>query len=122
MTTRRIACSLCLILFSAAAWGQTRGGGGGRAANASPSPVRLNPTPSGSFNAAAPGSVPVNSANDEGKIEFRTQTILIQIPVVALDKSGNHIHGLTKEDLRTAKSRRSPPSRKLSPPTRNCLW
>jgi VWFA-related protein len=42
---------------------------------------------------------PLASANDEGKIEFRTQSILVQVPVVVTDKSGNHIHGLAKTDL-----------------------
>ena len=39
------------------------------------------------------------TANDEGKIEFRTETILVQVPIVVTDKSGNHIHGLTKENF-----------------------
>jgi VWFA-related protein len=39
-------------------------------------------------------------ASDEGKLEFRTETILVQVPVVITDKSGNHIHGLTKDNFR----------------------
>ena len=48
-----------------------------------------------SFNVATP-----HKAEEGGKIEFRTETILIQVPVVVTDKSGNHIHGLTKDDFR----------------------
>jgi hypothetical protein len=42
-------------------------------------------------------SVRPNSAADEVRVEFRTQTILVQVPVVATDKSGKHLHGLGKE-------------------------
>jgi len=40
---------------------------------------------------------PVFTADQEGKIEFRTQSILVQVPVIVTDKSGNHLHGLAKE-------------------------
>ncbi len=40
-----------------------------------------------------------NLAEDEGTVEFRTQTTLIQVPVVVTDKNGNHIRGLTKDDF-----------------------
>lgn len=40
------------------------------------------------------------TAADEGKITFRTQSILVQVPVIVTDKSGNHIHGLTKDEFR----------------------
>lgn len=37
---------------------------------------------------------------DEGKLlQFKSQTTLIQVPVVVTDRSGNHIHGLTKADF-----------------------
>jgi VWFA-related protein len=44
-------------------------------------------------------SLPSSTADEEGKIKFRTQTIMVQVPVVVTDKSGNHIHGLTRQDL-----------------------
>ena len=47
-----------------------------------------------------PDTVPIHTAKDEGKIEFRTETILVQVPIVITDKSGDHIHGLSKEDIR----------------------
>jgi len=40
----------------------------------------------------------------EGKITFRSQTILIQVPVVVTDKKGNHIHGLAKDDFRVSEN------------------
>jgi hypothetical protein len=90
-------CSPLAVLFlSAAALAQTHGtGGGGRPS--SPTPSRLDPTTPRSMPS---NSVTYRSANDEGKLEFRTQSILVQVPVVVTDKSGNHIHGLTKDDFR----------------------
>ncbi len=92
---------LLSVFFSATVFCQTRGGGGtggtgGRGTTTS--------VPSGPTNRSSPGNtmntpVPLASANDEGKIEFRTQAILVQVPVVVTDKSGNHIHGLTKDEL-----------------------
>jgi VWFA-related protein len=41
----------------------------------------------------------MHSADDEGKLEFRTETIFVQVPIIVTDKSGNHVHGLTKEDF-----------------------
>ena len=101
MFTRASALVLaCLFLSSVLTFGQTRGGGGGRGpGSATTAPAHTNtPTP-GSSNSNIPGSVPITTANDEGKIEFRTETILIQVPIVITDKSGNHLHGLTKEDF-----------------------
>src|SRR5580658_2730118 len=90
----------CLLVFSVLTFGQTRGGGGGHGPGTSTtSPTHTNsPTP-GSSNSNIPGSVPITTADNEGKIEFRTETILVQVPIVITDKSGNHIHGLTKEDF-----------------------
>ena len=100
MCTRRFACALAgLLFFSFSASGQTRGGGGGHGPSGSTTPAHINsPTP-GSSAGNLPGSVPVITADNEGKIEFRTETILVQVPIVITDKSGNHIHGLTKEDF-----------------------
>ena len=86
---------LASALVSTALYAQTHsGGGGGRI------PAPGTPSPGGTRigNMATPGT-PLASANDEGKIEFRTQSILVQVPVVITDKKGEHIHGLTKGDL-----------------------
>jgi len=102
MFTRCSVCALAwLCLFSIPTLGQTRGGGGGGGRGPSTtttSPAHTSsPTPGNANN--FPGSVPITTANDEGKIEFRTQTILVQVPIVVTDKSGNHVHGLTKEEF-----------------------
>jgi VWFA-related protein len=39
------------------------------------------------------------NASDESKVTFHSQTVLIQVPVVVVDKQGNHVRGLTKEDF-----------------------
>jgi VWFA-related protein len=33
------------------------------------------------------------------EIKFRTQAVLIQVPIIVTDRSGNHIHGLNKENF-----------------------
>jgi VWFA-related protein len=43
--------------------------------------------------------VTATSADREGKVKFHVQTVLVEVPMVVTDKSGNHIHGLTKEDF-----------------------
>ena len=64
--------------------------------------------PSG--NASVPYSGPYSSvpasiaagahAGDEKKVEFRSETVLVQVPTVVTDKAGNHIHALKKEDFK----------------------
>jgi hypothetical protein len=97
MLARRFSLPLNILVLVSVSLAQTRGGGGGRGtAISNPTPIRPSTPSYGSSNNSFPGSVPTHSADDEGKIEFRTETILIQVPVVITDKSGNHIHGLTK--------------------------
>jgi len=96
MRTRALLVMATLV-FSTALWSQTRGGG---SRGSGPAP---NPTPAPSPNRGPIGGgdtpAPLISANDEGKIEFRTQSTLVQVPVIVTDKKGNHIHGLSKSDL-----------------------
>ncbi|MGD1021621.1 MAG: VWA domain-containing protein [Candidatus Sulfotelmatobacter sp.] len=47
-----------------------------------------------------PVSPTVHHASEEGRVVFRSQTVLIQVPVVVTDKAGAHIHGLPKEQFR----------------------
>lgn len=85
-----------LLLFSVAAKAQT----GNISSPATPGAgdPSLVPLSNTNVSVRAP-AVPTNTADQEGKIKFRTQTILIQVPIVVTDKSGNHIHGLTKQDF-----------------------
>jgi hypothetical protein len=52
-----------------------------------------------------PQSPNVHHVGEAGRAAFRTQTILIQVPVVVTDKSGNHIHSLSKEQFRDLRER-----------------
>jgi VWFA-related protein len=99
MFAGRFALLCCFIFFPALVLAQGHGGGGHSSPSSSPAPSHSNSSTSSNSNQSLPGAVPVISADNEGKIEFRTQTILVQVPIIVTDKSGNHIHGLTKDDL-----------------------
>ncbi|HUO15554.1 MAG TPA: VWA domain-containing protein [Verrucomicrobiae bacterium] len=98
--------ALTSILLCAGSFAQTRGGGS-RGPTVTPSPPAPSPNRGPIGGGSAP--VPLTSANDEGKIEFRTQSILVQVPVIVTDKSGNHIHGLTKNDLHSFENGKEQP-------------
>jgi len=88
---------VCLALFSVSALAQRPGTnpgapGGSISPNVNSSVARSN----ASF---GPGEVSVPTADREGKVKFHAQSILIQVPIVVTDKAGNHIHGLTKDDV-----------------------
>jgi len=40
-----------------------------------------------------------HNGSDDKLLQFKSETTLIQVPVVVTDRSGNHIHGLTKADF-----------------------
>jgi VWFA-related protein len=88
---------LGFLLFFALATTQLaaqKGGGGGRAAGGPPGAY------SGPY-ITMPGSVlPAAHADDEQRVEFRSETVLVQMPTVVADKAGNHIHSLKKEDFK----------------------
>lgn len=46
-----------------------------------------------------PTSPKAHHVDEEGRITFKSQTILVQVPVIVSDKAGTHVHGLTKEDF-----------------------
>jgi VWFA-related protein len=107
MSTHRLpVVPLLAITFfaSSLALGQTRGGGGSK--GGATTSTMVNPTANlngyratGTGNNLDPSIVHPNSASDEPKVEFRSETVLIQVPVVVTDKSGKHLHGLNKEDF-----------------------
>jgi VWFA-related protein len=87
----------CLIAFSVSSLAQRigstpSGAGTGTSPNINSSAARSN----ASF---GPGEVSAPTADREGKVKFHVQSILIQVPVIVTDKAGNHIHGLTKDDV-----------------------
>jgi VWFA-related protein len=94
----RSLCPLCLLLVlvgsSLSAMAQ-RPGGGGRPSG----PPRATPTIPSSV-ANVPTDMTRKYAEDEEKVAFRSETILVQVPVVINDKAGRHVHNLTKDDFR----------------------
>ncbi len=100
MTSQRLLL-VVLIFFcvSSFAFGQTRGGGQGSSRGVDPATNARNAAVLGTGNNINPSVVRQGSASDEPKVEFRSQSVLIQVPVVVTDRSGNHLHGLNKEDF-----------------------
>jgi VWFA-related protein len=39
-------------------------------------------------------------ADEEGALRFKSETVLVQVPAVVTDKSGNHVHNLSKNDFK----------------------
>jgi VWFA-related protein len=94
--------SIVLLVVSAFAFGQTRGGGGSRGSGTGSYVNGANDARNAAVLGRGGASDMIlhpNSASDEPRVEFRTQSVLIQVPVVVTDKSGKHLHGLNKEDF-----------------------
>ncbi len=57
-------------------------------------------------NPATPGTIPEadlhrsRGADEERKLAFKAQTILVQVPAVVADKAGNHVHNLSRGDFK----------------------
>lgn len=84
MRSPRLAAVVFLaVLSSMNAWAQAGG-------------TRVNVAPAG-MNVRFPETTPLNTADKEGKVTFRTQSILMQVPVIVADKSGDHLHNLTRD-------------------------
>jgi VWFA-related protein len=96
MFTRRRAFPLFgLVLFSVAAAAQ----GGDISSPGAPGKSDPNLVPFSNTNVGVTAPTSNKTADQQGKITFRTQTVLIQVPMVVTDKFKNHIRGLTKENF-----------------------
>jgi VWFA-related protein len=89
--------AFCLTFPFAPAHAQRNGGGRGVRNPVNPATNAKNAAVFGTGDTST--IVHLSSADNESRVEFRSQTVLIQVPVVVTDKSGNHLHGLTKEDF-----------------------
>jgi VWFA-related protein len=102
----RSSLSILLALIAIPALAQGHGGGGGghgggggtRTGGTTTSSSTVPASPYAT-NAAIPTTISPQLASDEGKLEFRTETILVQVPVVVTGKNGGHVRGLTKDDF-----------------------
>ena len=90
-----------LLLFSTLALAQRAGGSGGGSSAGPGLPASWDSV--AHSNTFGEVTKP-RTASDEGKVEFRSETNLIQVPVVVTDKQGNHVHGLTKDDFRISEN------------------
>ena len=90
-----VASTLILCMLAVCAQAQRRG--------SAPPPPPQNAGANAGVNKPPESAFPTGHltarAEDEGPIEFKSETVLIQIPAVVLDKSGNHITNLKKEDF-----------------------
>ncbi len=101
MASYRLALLFVVFCVSSLAFAQTRGGGGSRGTGSyvNPATDARNATVLGKGDNSNLSIVHLNSASDEAKVEFRSQTVLIQVPVVVTDRTGKHLHGLHQEDF-----------------------
>jgi len=98
-------CFLSVFLLSSFAISQRTGGGGGggRPAGGVSTGSRLDPlSPSTPPSAYVPPAA--IHADQESKVVFKSQTILVEVPVIVTDKSGNHVRNLTKDDFKLLES------------------
>lgn len=77
-----------------------RGGGRGTAAPSS-QPSHVDPL---AVSPGLPTAPNVHHANEEGKVEFHSESVLVEVPTVVTDKSGAHVHNLTKEKFHVFES------------------
>lgn len=98
---------LALALLSLPTLAQ-RGAGGGRGGTSGPNSNNTHQSvvdPGAAYGVgtnnapAATSGTSLYHAGDEPPVEFRTETILVQIPTIVTDKSGNHVHGLKQENF-----------------------
>jgi VWFA-related protein len=59
----------------------------------------LGPSSPSTPNVPFPTRAPMHHADEEGRVEFRSETVLVQVPAVVTNKSGEHVRGLTRADF-----------------------
>ncbi len=87
---RQLRSLLCWIIFlSTCAWAQ-----------------EIDPMTGQPANLGAPANLPEpdvprhNGADQEKKLVLRSKTVLVQVPIVVSDKSGNHVRELRRDDFK----------------------
>jgi VWFA-related protein len=100
MSRSVLSISLTLALLISLPVLAQRGGGRGAAAPSS-HPSQVDPL---AVSPGLPSAPNVHHANEEGKVEFHSETVLVEVPTVVTDKSGAHVHNLTKERFRIFES------------------
>ena len=101
MLVRFLFVSVVVSLLAPHAWTQRSSAPRGSV----PAPTSHTPVPDiGTRYGVGPSGLPTVSAEfgghraeDEPKVEFSSQTVLVAVPVVVTDKSGQHVHSLSKD-------------------------
>jgi VWFA-related protein len=103
-----LGMTLTFALFVSVPLSAQRGGGGGGGRSGSLSTANTPHTtvdPGARYGIGANNAPPATNgssqyhAGDEPPVEFRTETVLVQVPTIVIDKAGNHVHGLTRENF-----------------------
>jgi len=101
MAPRSLLVFLVITLsFSGSALGQKPGGGGARPSRGSNSgPLPNRSSPPSSYGTYTPSPIKIHHADEEARVEFKSETVLVQVPTVVTDKSGAHVRGLSRTDF-----------------------
>jgi VWFA-related protein len=104
MPCRRIFVVLAFCLFLSSVLQAQRPGGRGVGSpppgvSKGPGSGAAGPGPAAANRANLPSNPTVHHAEDEAKVEFRSETILVQVPVIVSNKSHIHIPGLSRTDF-----------------------
>jgi VWFA-related protein len=82
----------CVILISIGALAQEIGQQGGDVFVPAPGPPPVTMPSVDSSNS--------HRAEEEGALRFKSETVLVQVPAVVTDRSGSHVHRLSKDDFK----------------------
>jgi len=103
---RRMCLWLALLLVClGTVVAQKRTGGGGKAAppnlgSKSGRVIGQDPRTMSSMSSGVPANNPtIHHAYDEHRVEFTSETVLIQVPVVVTEQAGAHVRGLARDDF-----------------------
>jgi len=88
-----------LLFFAEPATAQKPPAGGGSNIGVTRSGSGAVATGAAATGVGDPYGFALRHAEEEGKLTFHSQTILVQVPVIVTDKQGNHVHGLSKADF-----------------------
>ena len=84
----------CFILVSIGAWAQSIGQQGTDPFTGKPG------SPTSPVSAPNTDDHSSPHANEERVLKFKSEAVIVLVPAVVTDKSGNHIHSLTKKDFK----------------------
>lgn len=98
MSCNRAHAFVVVLLFVSLPICAQRTGGGGRGGGGRASGPGVVPNPTYQ-NTPFLTSPTVQHASDERPVSFKSETVLIQVPVVVTDKLGNHVPGLSRTDF-----------------------